>query len=269
MKTKISILTLLLAVAFISCEKYEGNSYDFSNSSENYVLITKKPRTPTPLITGEEQNYPFLIQTRTPFESDVKVSCEITHKSSGYAVSKDVVLPKGKIEAEGGLPIPATAQYDSVYVIAIKKAQTAEGKEVLLGRVRRDRAIKTPTTACVELSSADTIRLNPSDTEQTINFTLQTPVAFKTETSIFMIMRGPNGYTQRKELTLPTGALSLNESMTLPPVPQSSIKEDSVVFTVSISNAVLFKGTEAQRFLNIGRYEAKPKVRFPIIIKKS
>lgn len=265
MKTKFILFTLLLSIIFVGCDKYEGDTYDFSNSVSNYVVIVVKPKFPTPLAIAAEQKYPFLIQTRTPFDSDVTITCEI--KGEDYTQSKEVVLPKGKIEVESFLPIPSSAAHNSKYVISMKSAISKNGTEVLLGRIKgKETALEVVVMGYVEFNSIDDVELSPSDVAQSVNFKLQTAMPFQGDVTITCIVEGKT-YVKEQEFVLPAGKLFIDGALDIPPVPSTIEKDES--FTISITSAILFKGIkDKEQEVQLGKYEENPKVDFNVIVKK-
>lgn len=128
MKIKFYLFALLLTILFAGCDKYEGNTFDFSNSLPNYVeFASVKGLTVKP---GAKAS--FRIITRSSFFKDTQVSVKID--GNGFNETKTTVLPKMKTSVDDNFTIPVSATVGADFTITILSAHM-EGAEVRLGRI--------------------------------------------------------------------------------------------------------------------------------------
>ncbi len=128
MKVKFYLYTLLLSIFFTSCDEYEGNTFDFSNSLPNYIEF--KSVKALSVEPGARAN--FTIKTKSCFFKDVQVVVKI--EGLGSNETKTVVLPKMENAVDESFVIPLTSTVGTEFTITIASAKT-EGTEVRLGRV--------------------------------------------------------------------------------------------------------------------------------------
>lgn len=128
MKTKFILFALLFTATLTRCDKYEGDSYDFSDSLPNYIEFASVK----PLSVAPGAKASFKIITRSVFFKDTQVSVKI--EGSGLNETKTIVLPKVKLDVIGDFTIPMTAVEGTDFTITIVSAQTG-GAEVRVGRI--------------------------------------------------------------------------------------------------------------------------------------
>lgn len=128
MKIKFYLFTLVLTILFAGCDKYEGNTFDFSNSLPNYVEFQSVKT----ISVEQGAKAGFTIVTKSSFFKDTQVSVKI--EGAGLNETKTVILPKMKTSITDNFTIPPTATVGTEFTITITSAKT-EGVEIRLGRV--------------------------------------------------------------------------------------------------------------------------------------
>lgn len=128
MKSKLILFTLFFTLIFIGCEKYESETYDFSDSLPNFVEF----KSIKSLAVAANAKAPFTITTKSVFFNDVAVVVKI--EGNGINEVKTVTLPKMKISVDESFIIPSNSVKGTQFSIKIVSA-TADGTEVRLGRV--------------------------------------------------------------------------------------------------------------------------------------
>ncbi|MDD2285079.1 MAG: hypothetical protein PHQ11_06740 [Paludibacter sp.] len=140
MKTRLILFALLFITILTRCDKYDGDSYDFSDSLPNYVEFASVKA----LSVASGAKAPFKIITRSAFFKDTQVSVKI--EGAGFNETKTIVLPKMKLDVSDYFTIPTTAVVGTDFTITIVSAQT-EGVEVRVGRINSKTIIKGKVAA--------------------------------------------------------------------------------------------------------------------------
>lgn len=130
MNIKYLLSVLIFAVAMVSCDGYDGDSYDFSNSLPNYVEFSSIKA----LSVAAGANAAFTVVTRSSYSKDVNVTVKIEGGSIETA-SKVIVLKKMTTSIASNFTIPASTPSGSGFKITIVSASSDGIESIRLGRV--------------------------------------------------------------------------------------------------------------------------------------
>lgn len=122
-----SIFCILLLVG---CNGYDGESYDFSNSIQNYVEISHNDCDKGIIVASTDKKVKIEIVTQTPFNMDVTVKCKL--EGNGYSKENDIVLPRNEITKKTEIELPEVLSAGQVYTVSIVKCSP---EDVRIGRI--------------------------------------------------------------------------------------------------------------------------------------
>lgn len=119
---------LISGMLFISCEKYESNTFDFSNSLHNFVEF----KSAADMKSKAAGVVKFTVITKSSLFKDTKV--DVKFEGNGSNETKTLTLSKMKTSVEDSFTIPASAAKDAIYNISIISAKS-DNEDLRIGRI--------------------------------------------------------------------------------------------------------------------------------------
>jgi hypothetical protein len=135
MKKTIYFLFILTLSLVTSCDYYEGDTFDFSNTLPNYVELKSK----AVIEVEPEGTADFTIQVRQAYTVPVNVTYQITGPAINTTVT--VTLPKLTLELPQSFLIPADAEEGDKYTVSLINAESEQPVQV--GRLSKDKEKET------------------------------------------------------------------------------------------------------------------------------